>query len=63
MTDLASDVELEPPHLDDSDDDFQYEEVEVVRYYLLHQWARLRGLFKLHGLTTLCLHIASAMTI
>ncbi|KAL0053856.1 hypothetical protein WJX82_000103 [Trebouxia sp. C0006] len=30
MTDLASDVELEPPHLDDSDDDFQYEEVEVV---------------------------------
>lgn len=37
MTDLASDVELEPPHLDDSDDDFQYEEVEVVRYDLLHQ--------------------------
>ncbi|KAA6428261.1 MAG: sperm-associated antigen 16 -like [Trebouxia sp. A1-2] len=30
MTDLAPDVELEPPHLDDSDDDFQYEEVEVV---------------------------------
>ena len=37
MADLALDVELEPAHLDDSDDDFQYEEVEVVRYYLLHQ--------------------------
>ena len=53
MTDLASDVELEPPHLDDSDDDFQYEEVEVVRYDLVQQQARLQGLPKLHGLTTL----------
>lgn len=35
MTDLASDIEPEPPHLDDSDDDFQYEEVEVVRYDLV----------------------------
>lgn len=31
MTDLQPDVELEPSHLEDSDDDFQYEEVEVVR--------------------------------
>ncbi len=32
MTDLQPNVELEPSHLEDSDDDFQYEEVEVVRW-------------------------------
>lgn len=32
MTDTHPDIELEPSSLnDDSDDDFQYEEVEVVR--------------------------------
>lgn len=34
MVDLHPDVELEPSHLEDSDDDFQYEEVEVLRYSL-----------------------------
>ena len=32
MTD--PDVELQPAVIEDSDDDFQYEEVEVVRYRL-----------------------------
>lgn len=34
MTDVHPDVELQPTVIEDSDDDFQYEEVEVVRYRL-----------------------------
>ena len=32
MAQVHPDIEKEPSHLEDSDDDFQYEEVEVVRY-------------------------------
>ena len=32
MTDVHPDVEVQPAVIEDSDDDFQYEEVEVVRY-------------------------------
>lgn len=32
MTDTHPDIEIEPSNLDDSDDDFQYEEVEVARW-------------------------------
>ena len=32
MADNHPDIELEPSTLDDSDDDFQYEEVEVARF-------------------------------
>lgn len=34
MADVHTDVELQPAVDADSDDDFQYEEVEVVRYRL-----------------------------